>query len=466
MSLKKRKEIQSQAIEAVRKANHKATILAAGGFGKSWIMHRFFLDCEEKGLFNHVLYSYTEAQGENMAKEFEKYNSIYEPLKGTVTYLCYASMVRDDSFTSVGCDEYDVALSAKFSKILKFYKDSGKPMLCTSATLTREGNPYIKSSTGVTFRQGEKDMKEGNITENISKAQLFEMVCYPIVFTYGYEQGVKDGILSPIETHIIHHLPDSRNLDIVITKNGYNGKPWMGSEHQWLEWHVARSKEFYKNKYWAIQLNKTIIPRFIRNLPSKVDRVKNYLKTLEGQVLIFGVELSLINQITPNVLTSKSSTNFTIRKSGYWYFTRDSKKRYFKQNLKSLLKTHIDKEVYDKAKEFWLNQRLDEKELMSLFNNGDINILGSSKKIGRGVTMERVDHIVFVSYHGKYAEVSQKWYRGVRIDERENKVCKLHFLVTHVPSSPGRFEEKWFKELQLVKDDKGNVIEKINLNVV
>ena len=97
-------------------------------------------------------------------------------------------------------------------------------------------------------------------------------------------------------------------------------------------------------------------------------------------------------------------------------------------------------------------------DLIEQFRNKEIDTIASSKMISRGTSIPNLDAAVFMSYYSKSADFLQKLARICTY--KEGKTSKMFIIVTE-----GTYEERWFKGLCEVKDDKGKLKHKIDLNV-
>lgn len=463
-----RNKVQDRFLESIVENKYKGTITASVAIGKSFVAYKFIARCIVDKIVKKrskwVMYSYTTKQGENLEKERYKYEEIFGKLDIDLIFLCYASKKIIEDVDGVIGDEFDV-LGIETIKPFLFYKNKGIPTLMMSGTSQFSVNP-ISDIKGV--RQSNEDTKKGLITDAISKAQLYEIYLPKIILSYSYEDALKDKLVKPLETRIIRHTPDKKNKVIYGSAN----KPKL-TEFEYLTFKKFLSTSPSIPIHYRIQVKKQDLPRFFWRLPSKVDLVKDYLKYLKGNVIIFGQELSLIRQITPYVVTQKNTYNFTVDIKGIfvYYTTKTTKskkgntKTYFAMPLKTLKKVKITKEKYDKARALYKEQR--EEDVVQRFLDGEINYIGSSKAIGRAMNFNKVDHILFISYNSSFANMIQWLGRGSRLEaDNLDKVSKLHFVVTETSQFPNKYEPLWFKECQIERDDKGNIINTINLNII
>lgn len=451
-----RNKIQQEALESVMDNGGSGTIICTPATGKSWICYKWFhflLEGYLKEGDEVACVSITEFQSRNLEEERDKYEKVYGKIPLQIDFVLYASK-PDKKYKAIAFDEFDYAISPIYSKTLLLYKQMGIPMLCMSGTLKYSGNPYSTMELGFTTTQQDYLTKNGIITPLISRKQLFDIVCPKIVFTYTFQQAREDGLIVPFKSHQIPHFLGKEKI-IQITKK------WIGSEQQMFDWYEKVRKDKQTDRNYKMILNRNIIPVLYWNLPSKVKIIKDYISSLEGPIILFGVRNSLLCQITPYVIESKSSPVFTFNKNGWWTYSKTGSKGKFKYtatNCKTLQKHKINKESYDLAKAYWKDNLLDSKQLYEDFNKGLINIIGASKSIGRGVTPKRVRHIVVASYSSVLEDIIQKLARGWRLEENKD-VVHFHFFITQDAIG---MEKKWFKKMQK-STYRGKIINEIKL---
>lgn len=242
---------------------------------------------------------------------------------------------------------------------------------------------------------------------SITKGELLDKVA-PIVFIYNADSAIDDGVLAPFQTTIITHVLDSTNKNIPSV---IKGNPVMQTEAVYYAYRKSivdnsLSYPYYKKKC-GLEM-----ARLLWKLPSKVDVIKKLVKSLEGSTIIFGVELHLLEQITSNIVKGGSKLQESV-------------------NL----------------------------QLIDLFNSGKISVIGSAKKLKQGITLEGVTNCILVSYYSESWHTIQQLGRVIRF--KPGKLANLYIIKT-----TNTLEEKWYNELQSIKDEKGTKIGNINLNVV
>lgn len=184
----------------------------------------------------------------------------------------------------------------------------------------------------------------------------------------------------------------------------WKSKKEYGSESDYYN-KRAKLKQNYNLPFFMKQRLGKEMTLLLYELPSKTKLVKNLLESIGGKTIIFGTRLEQLRLITDNVVEGK---NF--------------------------------------------------KELVAKFNSGEINTIASSKKLKQGITLEGIENCIIVSYFSTFSDIIQQLGRIVRFVE--GKVAKLYIIVTL-----NTFEEKWFKEMQNMYDEKGKLEGIVDLKI-
>lgn len=459
MSIAKKNHIQSLALSAWINSNKKkATCKMCQGTGKSALAYKwlYYLLDTGKILKNSEtwMFSLTTFQGENLKKEFEKYDKIKGNENGlgrnvfkdfNLIFKCYAGIPQGDPKVCI-FDEVDSILSKEYMKNL----EKGEYALGLTGTETKNKNVFKENlEDGVEFRQSDLATEKGEVTVFINKGQLLEIKC-PVVYEYTFEEAKKDGLITPIETTLIYHnLGDN----MVRTWKSYNT---LSTEKEYYNKRMSQIRSYHTNA-WRKKAIGMELTKFLYNLPSKIPIIKHYLKELKGQTLVFGRELPLLKMSCENVLDNLTSS-FTI--PPIFYTTKKTKRgiKYLKKHLLRIETKEITKKEFDKAKLLFKASFKKNKELLESFNKQEINHLASSKLIGRGLTLPKVDNGLFASYASTNTSLSQWAGRIWRMEDRV-KTAKLFFIITQ-----NTYEERWFDKLQKIFDGNGDY-ETMDLNI-
>lgn len=248
-----------------------------------------------------------------------------------------------------------------------------------------------------------RDDEENELT----KGSLLARVA-PIVFNYPLSSAVDDGILAPYRTTLIHHTLDAGKK---IIPSKAKGKEFLTTESQYYSYRKGVLINRFMNQFYKGACAKQMC-RLLWNLPSKVQPVKELLSTLEGKTIVFGTQLNLLEKITDNVVKGGNKS-----------------------------------------------QENKNKKLIDDFNSGKIDVIASAKKLKQGITLEGVVNCILVSYYKESWHMIQQLGRIVRFVP--GKQGNLYVFRTF-----GTYEEKWYENMNVIKNDKDKKIGTINLNVV
>lgn len=398
---------QNEAVSSWIHNNGIGTINAAVGFGKNFTAFKCVYKALVKGWINKGdtiwFFAETNVRETTVHDEAIKFKNIYnlDILKDfTLEFYCYQSLPAGDRVLDIYDEIHDTLTSKYYKNILD---STAKYKIGLSATIPLNSSVFrseLDYQDVDKKSQSDKLTKAGTITKYITKGQLLDILC-PICFKYSLSKGIEEDILSPFTTTILEHNLDTKDKSIKIWKT----KELLGTEYKYYSSRNRMMSYPDLPSYRKATLGKEMT-KFLYNLPSKARVIKNFLKTLSGKTIIFGVELALLEQITDNVVTKDNA-----------------------------------------------------EQLINDFNNDVIDVIASSKKLKQGITLNGVSNCIIVSYYSKSGNTIQQLGRIVRYSP--NKIAKLYIVVTQ-----GTYEEsRWFPNMSKVYDVKGNVIDTINLNI-
>jgi len=383
--------IQAAAVDALLSVNH-GTVVAATGIGKTFIFFKYLYKRWKRGEIDKKSLIWFMAETDIREKtlrdesdEFERYYPGFHPMRDfNIVFKCYQSLPVGNPVV-LACDEVHNSLSEKFQQV---YNNDRTYTVAFSATIPRNLRIYRDD------------------VNSITKGELLAKVA-PIVFIYNADSAIEDGVLAPFQTTIINHVLDAQTNNIPST---IKGNPVIQTEHVYYRYRKSivdnpSSYPYYKKKC-GLEMAK-----LLWRLPSKVDIIKKLIRSLEGSTIIFGVELDLLEQITPNVVKGGGKLQESV-------------------NL----------------------------QLIDFFNSGKIKVIGSAKKLKQGITLEGVTNCILVSYYSESWHTIQQLGRVIRF--KPGKLANLYIIKT-----VGTLEEKWYDQMQAVKDENGTKISNINLNV-
>lgn len=500
-------KIQDEAVTKWVENNGIGSCIATQAFGKSFVLYKSIykaLSLNWIKLGDTIfIFSFTQAQGKNLKKEADVFHKIKKlnPLEDfNIKFHCYQSLPKGDRIFDA-YDEGDAAISPSYGRNIT--ESPAKYKLLLTGTESANKNIYrdrINEGLHGEIYQSDEATENGEVTDFINKGQFLDIYC-PVVFTYTREQALNDNIIAKMQTIIINHSLSKKPNRIKIWKSYET----MGSEEDWWNSKDNRRKDF-RVPYAVKGLVGKEMSKFLYNIPSKAIVAKKALELIKGQTIIFGVELPLLSMITPNVITSKNSTSFTLNEK---YYSTTSKNIYKSFNLKtgkeriiyksefdkqavklsltdvsefssntrrfeckstkiykcrhllSLRQEEIAEEIYKTEKQKWLSVRLETDYLLDAFNKGEISNIASAKAIGRGMTLNNVENTLVVSFQKSNTAFSQKIARMWRTDNLEDKVGNLYLVKTL-----NTFEDtRWFPEITKVKGKKGKLQEELDLNI-
>lgn len=224
------------------------------------------------------------------------------------------------------------------------------------------------------------------VDDIVTKGELLAKYC-PVVFEYPLEKAVEDGILSPYETTVIRHRLDNANK---VLQGGSKAKPFMTTEEAQYAYLSKMQRNFAVNEHYR-KICMQNMCSLLYSLPSKHTVVKELLEWIPGKTVMFANSIPFLQKHVKTVTGEQSE-----KESG---------------------------------------------AIISDFNSGNINAIGSFKKLRQGITLNGVDHGIIASYYSKTYIAVQQLGRLVRYSE--GKLAKLFIIVTE-----GTWEEKWFTEIQ------------------
>lgn len=230
---------------------------------------------------------------------------------------------------------------------------------------------------------GEENGKE------ITKEYLCNKIA-PVCFTYGMEQGQAEQTARALDIYVIKHRLDGVNKTI---EAGNKEKKWMQTEQQAYDYADSQFQKVWatKKKWDDLMVLKASGRRanLLYSLPSKVASVKKLLSRIDSKVIIFANSLPTLELITPNVISSHKSDS-------------------------------------------------ENKEIRTAFDNGDINVIASFKKLQQGANLTDLDNVILMSYYSKQKIAIQRTGRL----RQNGEVGQIFIFVTQNTQ-----EEKWYKSM-------------------
>lgn len=222
--------------------------------------------------------------------------------------------------------------------------------------------------------------------EQIIKGHLLDKIA-PVCYTYGIDKGQIDGTSRKLDVYVINHKLDTESVTIV---SGTKAKPIMRTE---LSAYQYKDNQFKYALYAPESRRKYLIrnssasrAKLLYELPSKMEAAKELTEAMKGKSIIFGNSIDILLKITPNVVSSRNTD---------------------KKNLK----------------------------IREDFDKGNINLIGSFKKLKQGANLVGLDNCIIHSYYSKSKDLIQRIGRL----RNNGQIGKVFIFVTY-----GTQEVKWY----------------------
>lgn len=401
--LEKLEWLQEQCVEMATVCR-KSTVCIATGCGKTFVSFKFLYRLLEIGEItreDEIWYlAETNTRERTLREESNKFNEIYgeHPMIDlNIKFMCYQAKPVGEPKVIIA-DEIHLALSPEYSKVF-----DNPHEFCLGLTATVPYSLPIDSTD-------ESDQPE-------TKGELLSRVA-PVCINYPLDQAIGDGILSPFETVVIDHLLDSKTKNLV---EGGAKKTWMSTEQQYYDYRMKCMRNPGLNKFYKANKIREA-SKLLWNLPSKRDPALRLMEKLEGQTIIFSTEVNMLQMLLPDDQIVAGGKGPLVKG---------------KRQTKS---------------------KRENDAIINSFNRGDIQFIGSAKKLKQGITLEGVENCIIMAYYKEFYHVLQSLGRIVRFVP--GKVATLYIFRTL-----NTFEEKWFKQISIQKDSKGKIIKEYDLNI-
>ncbi len=224
-----------------------------------------------------------------------------------------------------------------------------------------------------------------------TKLEMLNLFC-PIIFKYTLNQSWENETSRKLKFYIINHQLDGKSKNIEAGKKGARFMTTEYSMYDWLEKNFRKSLFLPKSdkKDFMVRTAASARARFLYALPSKIPLCQELLSKLDTRTILFGNSVESLLQITPNCITSHNSAE--------------------KNN-----------------------------EILSNFQTGKIDVIGSFKMLEQGANLRGLDNIIMHSYYGKTKSTIQKLGR-LRV--KGNELGHVFIIVTK-----GTQELSWFNSM-------------------
>ena len=361
-------KIQQEALNSWLDNDKRGTVQIITGLGKTFIsLHALYTMPKDK---IHLFLAETIERERDLMKDILKYNKIFNRnvLEDyDLRFFCYQSAYKwqNQEFGLVIADEIHDSLSPAYHQF--YLNNKFDAIIGLSATI-------------------DKSIEYNNFT----KGDLLDKIA-PICYTYNINQGQVDGTSRKLNIYIINHELDNINKTI---KAGNAKKPFFQSELQsYSYWDKEHKKAWYIDdkdlRELKITITSTKRSKLLYELPSKITIVKELIKVINGQTILFGNSINSLLKITPNVVSSRYSED---------------------QN----------------------------KAIRDSFESGKINLIGSFKMLKQGANLTELDNCVIMSYYGIEKDIIQRIGRL-----RDNGTTGSVFIIR----TNGTQENIWFQKM-------------------
>ena len=256
-------------------------------------------------------------------------------------------------------------------------------------SLTKEyskfyNNNFFKDIIGLSATVDRKAIVDED--EQIIKGHLLDKIA-PVCYTYGIDKGQIDGTSRKLDVYVINHKLDTESVTIV---SGTKVKPIMRTEFSAYQYKDNQFKyALYapeSRRKYLIRNSSASRAKLLYELPSKMEAAKKLTEAMEGKSIIFGNSIDILLKITPNVVSSRNTD---------------------KKNLK----------------------------IREEFDKGDINLIGSFKKLKQGANLVGLDNCIIHSYYSKSKDLIQRIGRM----RNNGEIGRVFIFVTY-----GTQEVKWY----------------------
>lgn len=237
--------------------------------------------------------------------------------------------------------------------------------------------------------------------ENIvSKLDMLNKVA-PVIFKYNTDQGQSEGTSRLLNIYIVESNIDVNNKNV---ESGNATSRFWQSEEGAMKYanknvNMALALQPFPNEDYYVYEERRNLAIFkaslkrcslIYDLPTKIATAEKLLKTILGKTIVFSNSLKAVKKVTPHVVASSNSD------------TENAVNR-------------------------------------TMFDEDDIKVIGSFKKLKQGANLERADNVILMSYYSTEIDFIQ---RIGRLRQNKNLVGNVFVLVTKDTQ-----EEVWLSKM-------------------
>lgn len=410
-----REQRHLEAIQAIKECDYNCYIKACVGFGKTVlsqrVLHQMFLEgVLPKG--SKVLF---QTSGVQLLASFLEEVKLCKELFGfditelfEVTTACYQSrLTLKQEFDYIINDEFDYCGEVFGVDLI----ECPTKMLCMSGTVD-DKTPFLYKG------------------QMLTKKQWIELKL-PLAFAYTIEQGIQDGIVVNFETTLVYH-----NLD----NTAKYGKIWKNQAFPFSE------QEFYKKAKEASEKFMFFDEQEVMSRLSLQVKTVNPKRIRDKNVLALVPKLGFEAAFVQGKLKTEREQHKRMRENYTRLAVNLVQATPSKINpLRRLIKetggrsivwaNHLDYLGGLLGEEYVLTE---DNPCLEGFNDKTLHLIGTSKKILRGVTPKEVDNLFMLCPMGTHTPFNQLIGRVIRTDHRPDKIAKLFIVVT-----VGTYAENW-----------------------
>jgi len=289
-----------------------------------------------------------------------------------IEFACYQSAYKwvGKKYDLVIADEIHDSLTKEYSK---FYANNQvKHIIGLSATVDAHA-----------------EVETEDPDEYFTKGELLKEIA-PVCFTYGLDEGQKDGTSRKLDVYVINHKLDmhNKNIEAGNAKKRFYQTEWGAYNYKDAQFRKALFAPDAIRQF-RIRVTSAARAKLLYNLPSKVKAVKELVEGLTGRTIIFGNSLEALERVTPDVISSRNT---------------------------------------DKINE----------QIRNDFEDKKLNLIAAFKKLKQGANLSDLDNCVIMSYYSKEKDLIQRIGRL-----RDNgEIGRIFIFVTF-----GSQEVKWFDSM-------------------
>lgn len=341
---KQKDKIQQEALSNWLLANKIGTCEIITGLGKTFIGLHALYTMPQNDSITHLFLAEVNDRRLDLARDIEKYNKLFN------------RNVLADYNLEFHC--YQTTYKWKDKSFGLVIADEIHDALSPAYSLFFKNNKFTALiglsatvNTHVEYNSNGKRFTKGQLLKEIA----------PICYTYGLDQGIQEGTSRKLDIYIINHKLDDKNKTVPA---GNMRKKFLQTEKQAYEyWDKEHKRAWFitdeEQKELKIRITSHKRSTILYNLNSKVNETKNLIIGLENRTILFGNSLDALLKVTQNVVSSRNSDD------------KNSLIRY-------------------------------------RFENNEINLIGSFKKLKQGANLPNIDNCIIMSYYSTDKDFIQR----------------------------------------------------------